>query len=101
MTLIAKQEIDALRSASDEFERVFDKISIGQEFDDAYVTFLQSYRRILLICEQSAAPQKTTGTEMAGEFTGNACSRCMSVNLIRHGGCVTCRDCKHSEGCGG
>ena len=100
MTLIAKQEVDALRAAGDEFERVFDKISIGQEFDDAYVTFLQSYRRILLICEDQRSMQ-ASGTELHDEVTGNSCSRCLSLNLIRKGGCVTCRDCKYSEGCGG
>lgn len=97
--IIDQREIDCLRSASDEFQKIFDNLAVGQEFDDAYVTFLQSYRRILLIAEQ--APKKPSGTEMAEELTGNACSRCMSVNLIRKGGCITCRDCKHSEGCGG
>ena len=97
--MIHQSEVGALRNASEEFQRVFDKISIGQEFDDAYVTFLQSYNRILLILEHR--PNKPSGTEVQDEVTGNSCSRCLSINLIRKGGCVTCRDCKYSEGCGG
>lgn len=37
---------------------------------------------------------------MSSILTGDACSVCQGVNLVRTGTCVTCQDCGANEGCG-
>ncbi len=40
-------------------------------------------------------------TLTAGTITGNACSDCGSLNMLRTGrGCETCQDCGSNTGCG-
>ena len=45
-------------------------------------------------------PSRDVDRARAQGFTGDPCTACGSLAVIRSGSCATCRDCGHAGGCG-